>query len=120
MGAVHFSKDKVFRVFLAWFCFWGLLSLTCAGRLSVSRQNFEVHKHLNRLNKPAIKSIQVLNPLFLNLHFQFLFVCLFTSAEMITENPQMLALILLHSWKVPIFPGNFGSIDHSLVVIKKM
>ncbi|KAG7606312.1 Neprosin [Arabidopsis thaliana x Arabidopsis arenosa] len=58
MGAAHFSKERVFRGFLVWFCFWGLMSLTCAGRLSVSRQNFEVHKHLNRLNKPAVKSIQ--------------------------------------------------------------
>lgn len=58
MAAAHFSKERVFRGFLVWFCFWGLMSLTCAGRLSVSRQNFEVHKHLNRLNKPAVKSIQ--------------------------------------------------------------
>ncbi|CAH8384110.1 unnamed protein product [Eruca vesicaria subsp. sativa] len=59
-SAAHFSNERVLRVFLALFCFWGLLSLTCAaGRLSVSSQNFEVHKHLKRLNKPAVKSIQL-------------------------------------------------------------
>ena len=59
-SAAHFSNERVFRGFLVWFCSWGLLSLTCAaGRLSVSSQNLEVHKHLKRLNKPAVKSIQV-------------------------------------------------------------
>jgi hypothetical protein len=82
MAAAHFSKERVFRGFLVWFCFWGLMSLTCAGRLSVSRQNFEVHKHLNRLNKPAVKSIQVFESFFLLtsifdfLPFVYLFVCL--------------------------------------------
>ncbi|KAJ1405413.1 hypothetical protein SESBI_25963 [Sesbania bispinosa] len=41
------------------FCLWGLLiSLSSAARLSASRQKLEVTKHLNRLNKPPIKSIQ--------------------------------------------------------------
>uniref|UniRef100_A0A2P2KGH7 Uncharacterized protein MANES_03G087500 n=1 Tax=Rhizophora mucronata TaxID=61149 RepID=A0A2P2KGH7_RHIMU len=41
------------------FCLWGLFSTPCAAaRLSVSRQKLEVQKHLNRLNKPAVKTIQ--------------------------------------------------------------
>lgn len=40
-------------------CLLGVLSLTCAARLSVERQKLEVQKHLNRLNKPAVKSIEV-------------------------------------------------------------
>ncbi|KAL8529030.1 hypothetical protein ACS0TY_006482 [Phlomoides rotata] len=38
-------------------CLWGL-SLSCAGRLSPSRQKLEVQKHLKRLNKPPIKTIK--------------------------------------------------------------
>ena len=38
----------------------GFISLSSAARLSgVSRQKLEVHKHLKRLNKPPIKTIQV-------------------------------------------------------------
>ncbi|GAB2278351.1 hypothetical protein Dimus_013034 [Dionaea muscipula] len=41
------------------FWFWVSLSLTCAARLPpVSRQKLEVRKHLKRLNKPAVHSIQ--------------------------------------------------------------
>ena len=47
-------------VFLLVLCLWGLLtSPSYAARLSASRQKLEVTKHLNRLNKPAVKSIQV-------------------------------------------------------------
>lgn len=38
---------------------WGFLSLSYAARSSVSKQKFEMKKHLNKLNKPAVKSIQV-------------------------------------------------------------
>lgn len=42
-------------------CLWGLLiSLSSASRLGASRQKLEVNKHLNRLNKPPVKTIQVL------------------------------------------------------------
>lgn len=42
------------------FCLWGvLISLSSAARLSASRQKLEVAKHLNRLNKPPVKTIQV-------------------------------------------------------------
>lgn len=56
-GGAHCSRSRVLVVF---FCLWGLISLSCAARLSVSRQKLEVQKHLNRLNKPAVKSIEVL------------------------------------------------------------
>ena len=42
------------------FCLWGVFfSLSSAARLSVSRQKLEVAKHLNRLNKSPVKTIQV-------------------------------------------------------------
>ena len=59
-GGAHFSRS---RVLVLVFCFLGLISLSCAARLSVSRQKLEVQKHLNRLNKPAVKSIEVPSPL---------------------------------------------------------
>ncbi|CBI16541.3 unnamed protein product, partial [Vitis vinifera] len=36
----------------------GLVSLSCAARLPLSKQKFEVQKHLKRLNKPAVKTIK--------------------------------------------------------------
>jgi len=53
-GGAHFSRSIVLV-----FCLLGLISISCAARLSVSRQKLEVQKHLNRLNKPAVKSIEV-------------------------------------------------------------
>ncbi|KAK9128375.1 hypothetical protein Syun_017172 [Stephania yunnanensis] len=38
--------------------FLGLFPLLCVGRIGISRQRLEVQKHLNRLNKPAFKSIK--------------------------------------------------------------
>lgn len=61
MGAVHFSLMKLSRGFLVCLLMWGMLSLSYAARYGASRQKFEVKKHLNRLNKPAVKSIQVQN-----------------------------------------------------------
>ncbi|VVA97502.1 unnamed protein product [Arabis nemorensis] len=60
MGALHFSLvKKLKRGFLMCLCLCGMLSLSCAAaRYGSSRQKFEVKKHLNRLNKPAVKSIQ--------------------------------------------------------------
>lgn len=59
MVAVHFSSVKLSRGFLV--CLWllGMMSLSCASRYGASRQKLEVKKHLNRLNKPAVKTIQV-------------------------------------------------------------
>lgn len=55
------------------FCLWGvLISLSSAARLSASRQKLEVTKHLNRLNKPPVKTIQVSLSLS---SFNFMFVC---------------------------------------------
>lgn len=59
-GCVHFSRS---RLLVLVFCLCSLVSLSCAARLSVSRQKLEVQKHLNRLNKPAVKSIEVPFPL---------------------------------------------------------
>lgn len=59
MAAVHFSLVKLNRSFLV--CLWllGTVSLSCAARYGASNQKLEVKKHLNRLNKPAVKTIQV-------------------------------------------------------------
>ncbi|GAB4856141.1 hypothetical protein Ancab_024781 [Ancistrocladus abbreviatus] len=47
----------VFFFFFLWL--WISVSLTCAARLpATSRQKLEVRKHLKRLNKPAVKTIQ--------------------------------------------------------------
>ncbi|KAL6513722.1 hypothetical protein OROHE_019582 [Orobanche hederae] len=57
-GHLRWKLEVVFFLI----CVWCLLtSLSCAGRLSgsaASRQKLEVKKHLRRLNKPAIKTIQ--------------------------------------------------------------
>ena len=56
---MHLSTAKLARGFLVCLCLWGFFSLSYAARSGVSKQKFEVKKHLNRLNKPAVKSIQV-------------------------------------------------------------
>ena len=56
-GCVHFSRSGLLVLV---FCLCSLVSLSSAARLSVSRQKLEVQKHLDRLNKPAVKSIEVL------------------------------------------------------------
>nr|XP_016498256.1 PREDICTED: uncharacterized protein LOC107817004 [Nicotiana tabacum] len=64
-AAVQFSscgqrRRGAFTVVLMLVYLWGsLISLSCAARLSsVSRQKLQVERHLKRLNKPAIKSIE--------------------------------------------------------------
>ncbi|PON64154.1 hypothetical protein PanWU01x14_126760 [Parasponia andersonii] len=52
------SKMRKVRALMAVLCLWSFISLTCAARLSPSRQKLEVQKHLNRLNKPSVKSIK--------------------------------------------------------------
>lgn len=60
MGDVHFSRERAGKgVVLNFFLMLSLISLSCAARLSVSRQKLQVRNHLNRLNKPAVKTIQV-------------------------------------------------------------
>ncbi|GFP95637.1 hypothetical protein PHJA_001707900 [Phtheirospermum japonicum] len=61
MGAAQCSNGHLRRkleavLFLV--CVFGLISLSCAGRLSASRQKLEVQKHLKRLNKPPIETIE--------------------------------------------------------------
>ncbi|WCJ28804.1 hypothetical protein M5689_010476 [Euphorbia peplus] len=53
--AAHFSMN---RGFVAVFCFLGMLLVTSAARFGAEKQKFEVEKHLNRLNKPGVKSIE--------------------------------------------------------------
>lgn len=55
------SKEVMFCLFLLF-----MASLCCCdvaeakqGSMSIVAQKFEVQKHLNRLNKPAVKSIKV-------------------------------------------------------------
>ncbi|GMQ00557.1 hypothetical protein CsSME_00047597 [Camellia sinensis var. sinensis] len=63
MGDAHFSSGRRSRrvvvTVVVFFFFWGLISLSCAARLPISKQKFQVQKHLNRLNKPALKTIQI-------------------------------------------------------------
>ncbi|GER50689.1 hypothetical protein STAS_28010 [Striga asiatica] len=70
MGAAQCSdgllRGKMQVVFFLVFV-WCLVSLSCAGRLSSSRQKLEVQKHLKRLNKPPVKTIKVRNGGGLNL-----------------------------------------------------
>lgn len=64
-GRVDFTGGKVRRggsggvLMVVWlWCF--LISVASAARLSTeSRQNLQVENHLNRLNKPPVKSIKV-------------------------------------------------------------
>ncbi|GFP92458.1 hypothetical protein PHJA_001390000 [Phtheirospermum japonicum] len=61
MGAAQFNEGRRGRkveVVLLFACLWCLVSLSCAGRLSASRQKLKVEKHLKRLNKPPTKTIQ--------------------------------------------------------------
>lgn len=67
VGVAHFSGGQWGRrrnavgiaLFLLYFC-GSLVSLCCAGRPpAASRQELQVHKHLKRLNKAPVKSIQV-------------------------------------------------------------
>lgn len=72
MGDAHFSRGGTKRVLLMFLWMLGSISLSYAARPSVSRQKLQVQKHLNRLNKPGVKTIQV-NKFF----FLFaIFVCL--------------------------------------------
>ncbi|KAL3649338.1 hypothetical protein CASFOL_005741 [Castilleja foliolosa] len=52
----HLRRKLEAVLFLVWV--FGLFSLSCAGRLSVARQKLEVQKHLKRLNKPPIETIE--------------------------------------------------------------
>ena len=63
------GKHLYWRYLVVVLCSWGLLiSLSSATRLGASRQKLEVKRHLNRLNKPAVKTIQVfLSTLFMRI-----------------------------------------------------
>ena len=52
-------------------CLGFMVSLSLGARMSPSRQKLEVQKHLNRLNKPAVKTIQVHHSLSLSLSLYF-------------------------------------------------
>ncbi|KAK9941447.1 hypothetical protein M0R45_018045 [Rubus argutus] len=57
MGFAQFSRGRSRRALAVLFCL--LISLCCEARLTAtSRQKLDVQKHLNRLNKPAVKSIK--------------------------------------------------------------
>lgn len=62
----HFSggqwgrKRRVVGVALFLLCFYGgLISLSCAARLTETRKHAELKKHLKRVNKAPVKSIEV-------------------------------------------------------------
>lgn len=60
MGFAQLSGGRSRRALALALCVWSLISLSCAARLTdSSRQKLDVQKHLNRLNKPAVKSIKV-------------------------------------------------------------
>lgn len=76
MGFAEFSRGRSRRALAVLFCL--LISLCCEARLTAtSRQQLDVQKHLNRLNKPAVKSIKVFPFLyfFLLSLFNFLGLC---------------------------------------------
>ncbi|KAF8395993.1 hypothetical protein HHK36_017604 [Tetracentron sinense] len=52
------GRRRKTRAMVMLICFVGLISLSSAGGIRISRQKLEVQKHLNRLNKPAVKSIK--------------------------------------------------------------
>ena len=58
-AAAHVSTGMFNRALVAVVFFLALVSLSCAARLPLSRQKLEVRKHLKRLNKPAVKTIEV-------------------------------------------------------------
>lgn len=57
--AAHVNTGMPTRALVALVFLLGLVSLSCAARLPLSKQKFEVQKHLKRLNKPAVKTIKV-------------------------------------------------------------
>ena len=60
MGSARFSRRRTMEALVAIFCVLGMISLCCSARIeSASRQKLEVQKHLRRLNKPAVKTIEV-------------------------------------------------------------
>lgn len=60
MGSARFSRCRTMEALVAISCVLGMISLSCATRMeSGSRQKLEVQKHLRRLNKPAVKTIEV-------------------------------------------------------------
>ncbi|KAJ9697699.1 hypothetical protein PVL29_007025 [Vitis rotundifolia] len=56
--AAHVNTGMPTRALVAVVFLLGLISLSCAARLPLSKQKFEVQKHLKRLNKPAVKTIK--------------------------------------------------------------
>ncbi|RVW48783.1 hypothetical protein CK203_076102 [Vitis vinifera] len=56
--AAHVNIGMPTRALVALVFLLGLVSLSCAARLPLSKQKFEVQKHLKRLNKPAVKTIK--------------------------------------------------------------
>lgn len=72
MGPAQIDRRTAGRALLLLFSLWFLISLSHASRLSPSMQNLEVQKHLRRLNKPPLKTIQVLS---LSLSKIFLIFC---------------------------------------------
>ncbi|TYK09970.1 uncharacterized protein E5676_scaffold16G00990 [Cucumis melo var. makuwa] len=59
MGSARFSRCRTVEALVVIFSVLGIVSLCCGTRLeSGSRQKLEVQKHLRRLNKPAVKTIE--------------------------------------------------------------
>uniref|UniRef100_A0A9I9D9H4 Neprosin PEP catalytic domain-containing protein n=1 Tax=Cucumis melo TaxID=3656 RepID=A0A9I9D9H4_CUCME len=58
MGPAQIDRRTAGIALLLLFSLWFLISLSHAARLSPSMQNLEVQKHLRRLNKPPLKTIQ--------------------------------------------------------------
>ncbi|KAA8515744.1 hypothetical protein F0562_018645 [Nyssa sinensis] len=57
--AAHFSSSKAAVVVVVFYCLLVFMAPPCYGSgFSSSRQKFEVKKHLERLNKPPLKSIK--------------------------------------------------------------
>lgn len=92
----------------------GFISLSCAARLSgVSRQKLEVEKHLKRLNKPPVKTIQVPSysllpflcfPFFLVIIIIILFSGLFELSFHLPLSLQLITEIICDLERRMIFP----------------
>ena len=92
MGEAHFSGGRTREgVQLVFFLMLGLICVSCAARTSVSRQKLQVQKHLNRLNKPAVKTIKV-NQVFM----PFIFVCFGSQPFLRVENETKSFKEMLH------------------------
>lgn len=95
MDFAQLSRGRSMRALALALCVWSLISLSCAARLTdSSRQKLDVQKHLNRLNKPAVKSIKVSFFPF-TLHYSFLIQLSCSVFDLKKKKKSFLAFVIL-------------------------